>query len=159
MNMHSPIRIRTAEERDWQQWAALRHALWSDQTEAEHLEELRGLAEDPAAVGPYPVTNLVAESPDGQLVGFLEAGLRSHADGCDPAVPVGYIEGWYVSPDFRRGGVGQMLMEAAEKWAKEQGCVELASDTWLDNPVSEIAHLAAGFDVVDRCIHFRKSIR
>jgi aminoglycoside 6'-N-acetyltransferase I len=159
MNMHSPIRIRTAEERDWQQWAALRHALWSDQSEAEHLDELRCLAENPAAIGPYPVANLVAEAEDGSLVGFLEAGMRSHADGCDPTVPVGYIEGWYVCAEYRRNGVGSMLMQAAEEWAREQGCVELASDTWLDNPVSEIAHLAAGFEVVDRCIHFRKSIR
>jgi len=40
-------------------------------------------------------------SPNQSLVGFLEVGLRSHADGCDPAQPVGYVEGWFVAPDHR----------------------------------------------------------
>jgi len=47
-------------------------------------------------------------------VGFLEVGLRSHADGCNPSRPVGYIEGWYVTEDHRRCGVGRNLLAKAE---------------------------------------------
>jgi hypothetical protein len=39
-----------------------------------------------------PIAVLVAEEGDGSLAGFVEVDLRSHADGCDPAQPVGYIE-------------------------------------------------------------------
>jgi DNA-binding MarR family transcriptional regulator len=40
-----------------------------------------------------------------------------------------------------------------------QGCTELASDTWIDNEPSQRAHLALGFEVVNRCINFRKTLQ
>ena len=92
------------------------------------------------------------------LTGFLEGGLRSHADGCNPAIPVGYIEGWFVREEFRNRGVGRDLMRAAEEWALAQGCREMASDALIDNAVSQHAHEALGFEVVDRCVHFRKGL-
>jgi aminoglycoside 6'-N-acetyltransferase I len=49
-------------------------------------------------------------------------------------------------------------MVAAEAWSREKGARELASDTWLDNDGSQGAHEALGFEVVDRCVHYRKSI-
>lgn len=55
----------------------------------------------------------VAEKPAGDaLCGFLEARLRSHADGCSGS-PVAYIEGWWVEPEFRSSGVGAALVRAA----------------------------------------------
>jgi aminoglycoside 6'-N-acetyltransferase I len=105
-----------------------------------------------------PFVILVAETSDRRLVGFLEANLRSHADGCNPTCPVGYVEGWYVADRCRRQGVGRNLLSAAEDWARTQGCVEMASDTWLDNEASQRAHEALGYQVVDRCVHYRKSL-
>src|SRR5258708_2687361 len=77
--------------------------------------------------------------PEGGLCGFLEAALRSRADGCE-TTPVGYIEGWYVDPDVRRRGIGRALVEAAEAWAKSQGCRQMASDAELWNDVSHQVH-------------------
>jgi aminoglycoside 6'-N-acetyltransferase I len=105
-----------------------------------------------------PLACFVAESPVGTLVGFVEAGLRSHADGCDPAQPVGFIEGWYVAPEFRRRGIGRRLVATAEDWARAQGCLEMASDTWIDHDFSQRAHAALGYEVVDRCVHYRKPL-
>jgi aminoglycoside 6'-N-acetyltransferase I len=105
-----------------------------------------------------PLTVFVAERQR-QVVGFVEVGLRSHADGCDPRRPVGYIEGWFVAPDHRGQDVGRSLMNAAEAWAASQGCTELASDTWIDNEPSQRAHQALGFEIVDRCVYFRKALR
>jgi len=34
----------------------------------------------------------------------------------------------------------------------------MASDTWLDNDVSQQVHQALGFEVVDRVVHFRKRL-
>ncbi len=95
---------------------------------------------------------------DTRLLGFIEVGLRSHADGCDPRRPVGFIEGWYVVPEGRGQGVGRALMDRAEAWARERGALEIGSDTWLDHEGSQRAHLALGYEVVDRCVHFRKSL-
>ena len=87
---------------------------------------------------------MFAERPGGGLCGFLEASLRSRADGCD-STPVGYIEGWYVDRDIRRNGVGRALVSAVEAWARSRGCRQMASDAELWNQVSHQAHEALGY--------------
>jgi aminoglycoside 6'-N-acetyltransferase I len=105
-----------------------------------------------------PLVNFVAETTDSRLVGFVEVDLRSHADGCSPALPVGYVEGWYVAEGARHSGIGRRLLSTAEDWARSYGCVEMASDTWIDNELSQTCHEALGFEVVDRCVHYRRTL-
>ena len=151
------MQIRLAQPKDWKDLAAMRALLWPDGSYEEHLGELQA---GPSAWGPpgLPVAWLVAEQDHGLLIGFLEVSLRSHADGCDIMQPVGYVEGWYVREEYRRMGIGAALMRAAEGWARAQGCIEMASDALIDNPVSEDAHAALGFEIVDRCVRFRKAL-
>jgi aminoglycoside 6'-N-acetyltransferase I len=99
----------------------------------------------------------IAETPRGEPVGFSEASLRSYAEGCASS-PVGYLEGWYVRPHARHRGVGRRLMEAAEEWAREQGCTEMGSDTQSHNVASEEAHQKLGYTIVDRLVVFRKPL-
>jgi len=150
-------RSRQAEPGDWPQLAAMRALLWPDASDQEHLSELES---GPSNLGQsqFPVVALVSEDERGALTGFLEVGLRSHADGCDTRRPVGFVEGWFVREELRGKGVGKELMDAAEEWARAQGCHEMASDAQIDNPGSERAHAALGFEIVDRCIHFRKAL-
>jgi aminoglycoside 6'-N-acetyltransferase I len=136
---------------------AMKVALWPDANAEEHAAEF-DVTLATGKVGSMPLTVLVAEADDGHLTGFIEVDLRSHADGCDPAIPVGYVEGWFVQEESRKLGVGAALMRAAEDWARTHGCREMASDTWIDSTVSQQAHQALGFEVVDRCVHFRKSL-
>ena len=75
-----------------------------------------------------------------------------------PSRPVGYVEGWYVAENHRNRGIGRKLLAAAEDWARSQGCVEIASDTWIENEVSQRVHKALGYEVVDRCVHYRKTL-
>jgi aminoglycoside 6'-N-acetyltransferase I len=89
---------------------------------------------------------------------MLELSLRSVAEGCR-TTPVPYVEGWYVVPEARRGGMGRELMAAAETWAGERGYTEIASAALIDNLLSERAHRALGFLEVERTIHFRKDLR
>jgi aminoglycoside 6'-N-acetyltransferase I len=49
-------------------------------------------------------------------------------------------------------------MRKAEDWSRRQNCREIASDALLDNLGSQRAHSALGFEVVDRCVTFRKSL-
>ena len=46
--------------------------------------------------------------------------MRSYGEGCETS-PVGYIEGWYVDPDLRQKGLGGLLFQAAEDWARSEG--------------------------------------
>jgi aminoglycoside 6'-N-acetyltransferase I len=150
-------RIRQAKPGDWRQLAAMRALLWPDASEQEHLAELEA-GQSRLGQPQFPVVTLVSEDECGALTGYLEVGLRSHADGCDTRQPVGFVEGWFVREEHRGQGVGRELMHTAEQWARAQGCLEMASDALIDNSGSEEAHTALGFEIVDRCIHFRKAL-
>ena len=134
-------------------WLRLRVGLWPEQTRRE-------LDADRSIFRERPDRNAVffARRADGRLAGFLEASLREYAEGCATS-PVGFIEGWYVEPAHRASGVGRALMRTAEEWARSQGCRELGSDTWIDHESSQRAHEALGFEVVDRCVNFKKALR
>lgn len=153
------IQIRLARLDDLEQLALLFVALWPESSAEEHARELRLLlGEKPGPVSTMPIVVFVAETNDGTLVGFLEVGLRSHADGCNPSQPVGYIEGWYVAENNRHQGVGSSLLAKAEDWSRGHGCLEIASDALIDNELSQRAHEALGYSVVDRCVHYRKRL-
>jgi len=158
------INVRPAQPRDHDQLLYFRKALWPSASAEELSGELTEILEGKARLT-MPLVIFVAEAlvaeaktDDGRLAGFLEVDLRSHADGCNPAQPVGYIEGWYVAETYRHRGIGQKLLAAAEDWARSHGCVEMASDTWIDNEVSQRVHEALGYEVVDRCVHYRKAL-
>ena len=149
------VLVRPLEPRDAQAVVRLRVALWPGPAE-EHAAEIAALLSG-SPRSTLPLTTLVAVEED-EVLGFAEVGLRSHADGCDATRPVGYLEGWFVRPESRRRGVGRALLAAAEAWARGQGAREFASDTWATNEDSVRAHIALGFEVVDRCVNFRKPL-
>ena len=153
----SDICVRLVQLSDRDPLVRMHEALWPKTPAEEHARELTEILEGKPVVT-MPLIILVAEASDGVLAGFLEVDLRSHADGCNPLRPVGYIEGWYVAENHRHKGIGRKLLAAAEDWARSQGCVEVASDTWVDNELSQRVHEALGYEVVDRCVHYRKTL-
>ena len=54
--------------------------------------------------------------------------------------------------------LGRDLVYTAEQWAREKGCTEMASDTWLDNEAGIAAHYKLGYWEVDRLVHFVKKL-
>lgn len=91
-------------------------------------------------------------------VGFAQCGLRhDYVEGTSTS-PVGYLEGIYVDPSYRKNGYAKQLLSACETWAKEQGCTEFASDCELHNTDSLQFHLNVGFEEANRIICFRKTL-
>jgi aminoglycoside 6'-N-acetyltransferase I len=131
--------------------------LWPDSPMEEHRKEVASILSS-GMYGTHPMAIFLSLDDEAAPTGFIEVGLRSHADGCDIAQPVGFIEGWFVYEANRKQGIGGALMRSAEEWARKQGCLEIASDTWIDHEDSQRAHQALGFEVVDRCVHFRKAL-
>jgi aminoglycoside 6'-N-acetyltransferase I len=151
------VTIRQAEISDQHDLATMCELLWPDASLEEHRRDVEAILQS-GRYGTLPMAILISHDNNGKPAGFIEVGLRSHADGCDTAHPVGFIEGWFVHEAFRKQGIGAALMRAAEDWTRKQGCREIASDTWIDDEMSIDAHQALGFEVVDRCVHFRKPL-
>jgi aminoglycoside 6'-N-acetyltransferase I len=149
--------IRDARRGDEDRLAELRALLWPDGTVEQHRREVQKLIQS-GMNGTLPAAVLVAIDGNEGLAGFIEVGLRSHADGCDIAQAVGFVEGWFVREEFRGRGIGKQLMKAAEDWSRAHNCREIASDALVDNAESRDAHSALGFEIVDLCVHFRKQL-
>jgi aminoglycoside 6'-N-acetyltransferase I len=143
--------IRRATDEDKPEWLRMRHGLWPDaplEYLALDLDDL--LADMDTAV-------FLAFNENEQPVGFIEVSLRSFAEGCETS-PVGYIEAWFVGELVRGQNLGRELVQTAERWARERGCSEMASDTWLENEESIAAHLRLGYHEADRLVHFVKRL-
>jgi len=61
-------------------------------------------------------------------------------------------------PDYRMQGIGREFIEYAEKFAKQKGIAQLASDCFIDNSLSETFHKCCGFTEKERVICFVKNI-
>ncbi len=99
-----------------------------------------------------------AEKADGNFVGVALCCLRhDYVEGCDTS-PVGYLEGVSVDEAYRNRGIAKRLVEECERWAKQKGCSEFASDCELDNTASLRFHLSVGFQEANRLICFKKTL-
>ena len=143
--------IREIVESDRSEWVRLRNALWPGSL-ADHDEETRTYFAERLAT---PVV-FIAEAKD-RLIGFLELDFRKYAPGCSSS-PVAFIEGWYVEPESQGQGVGRALIEAAEAYARAAGHHEIASDAELENAEGIAAHIAVGFEEIERVVCFRRSL-
>jgi aminoglycoside 6'-N-acetyltransferase I len=144
--------VRPVEKADCQEWLRMRRILWPSTTLAEHEGDMSAYF-----MRGEGFLSWVAEKSDKQLIGFLEASIRDVAEDCNTR-NVAYIEGWYVEPEFRRTGVGRLLVSHAVQWAHTLGCKEMGSDCELDNEISLKAHGSLGFEETSRLIHFRRRL-
>lgn len=137
-------------DREWV--LQFRVALWPELDEKTNSSEFERLVQN---ADETPI--FVAEDEQGRIAGFLEASLRKYADCCSTS-PVGYIEGWYVLPEYRKKGIGKALVAEAERWARERGCQEMGSDELIENHLSQRVHRQLGYEEVERLVIFRKKI-
>lgn len=143
--------IRRAETADIPAVVEMAMRLWDGYT----AEELSVLFQEAVACGESAVWLAVA---DGRTAGFAQGQLRHDYVEGTSSCPVGYLEAVYVRDEYRRRGVARQLVRACEEWAKENGCVEFASDCELENRTSLAFHLNIGFEEANRIICFVKKI-
>ena len=102
------MQIRPVETRDRAKWLGMRQELWSDEAGLDTGidDYFRSLNANPN----LKIITLVAEAPNGKLIGFAEVGTRAYAEDCETS-PVAFLEGWYVQPEARGSG-----------WTRFDGC-------------------------------------
>ncbi len=146
------IVIRPVSDTDDAEWLRLRHALWPHHPVAELSMEMATMRANTSGDAIF-----VADCGSGILCGMVEVSIHASAKGCRTD-RIGYLEGWYVDPPFRGLGIGRKLVEAAEDWSRSQGCIEMASDTTSEYPLSPAAHQKLGYEEVERCFYYRKEL-
>jgi aminoglycoside 6'-N-acetyltransferase I len=146
--------IRALEPSDRDAWVAMRAALWPEADAAALAAEADAFFAHVSQN--HQISAVFGAELDQQLVGMLELSVRDYAEGCDGPTP--YVEGWYVIPDARGQGVGAALMEAAATWSRTRRYRALASDTLLDNADGQAAHVAVGFEEVERIVLYRRPL-
>lgn len=143
--------VRMATQNDSRILAEMAVQMWDNQTaeelEAEFIETLNG-----------ETSVFFIKFENNTAVGFAQCNLRTdYVEGTESS-PVGYLEGIFVKESYRHKGYAGELLVACEKWAKNMGCKEFASDCELSNISSLKFHIAMGFDETNRIICFKKNI-
>ena len=143
--------IKKARVEDADTLAGLAIQMWKDNEPEELAEEFRKLVnnEEAACFIKYAID---------QPIAFAQCQLRhDYVEGTDSS-PVGYLEGIFVAEGYRKKGYATELLSECQKWAKEKGCTEFASDCELDNEESLKFHMSMGFEEANRIICFRKGL-
>lgn len=143
--------VRPIRPEDLAEWLRLRRHLWPRTPEHRQIEEASSILSQSDL---HPV--YVADAGK-ELAGFVEVSMRDHVEGCETG-PVGYIEGWFVAPEYRHRGIGRRLMHEAEAWAARHRCREMASDAALSNQEGQRLHALLGYQETDRRIMFHKRL-
>ena len=99
----------------------------------------------------------LAKSNDGYM-GFIHMSIRNDFVEGSNTSPVGYLEGIYVKPDFRKMGVARDLYHAGIEWSKSKRCSQVGSDVGIDNNLSYDFHTKMGFKEANRIICFITNI-
>lgn len=141
-----------ATKDDIEHWACMRNALWPNSSAINTIEIERYFAGTSKDIRECFLIGL-PEKP----VGFIELNIRNYAEGSNnQRVP--YVEGWYVDKSHRGKGLGKLLMEKAESWARANGFTEIASDAEIENTRSIAVHKKLGFVETDRIVCFLKKL-
>lgn len=143
--------IRKAGIEDLEEVANLAILLWTENTVQDLIDEFTDIISKGDA-------QFFLKYNEDIPVGFAQCGLRyDYVEGTETS-PVGYLEGIFIREEYRHRGYAKELLSECEKWAKEKGCKEFASDCEIDNDSSFGFHMALGFEEANRIICFTKKL-
>ena len=143
--------IKRAKIEDAKVLAGMAIQMWTNHVLEDLTEEFRQLVLNDDAV-------CFIKYVDDKPIAFAQCQLRyDYVEGTESS-PVGYLEGIFVAEKYRKQGYAAELLSECEKWAREKGCTEFASDCELSNTDSVRFHMSLGFEEANQIICFRKNI-
>jgi len=92
-------------------------------------------------------------------VGFANVAIRLDNVPGVKKYPVGYFEGIYTKPEYRKKAIAKDLLKYSEKWLLSKGCIEIASDVELNNIASQKFHKKVGFKEINKLVFFIKKLK
>ncbi len=145
------MKVRGAREADAGTLLALRTALWPEREVRRHEREILLRAGARARH-----QTLLAEGPDGEVVGFAELTLVPGEAGRPARVLIG---GLFVVPPARRQGVARNLLAAAEQWAHGRGASDLSCELDVADEAARAALVGLGFGDPRPRLHMTRAVR
>lgn len=142
------VKIRRARKSDAERIAELCGQLGYPSTAAQIAQRMRRIKPE----GQHAV--LVAESPEGKVIGWLHVSV-------EPLLEVelrAEVNGLVVADEERSRGAGALLLQSAEEWARQRGCKNMSVRS---NVVRERAHqfyLRNGYEHYKTQKSFRKAV-
>lgn len=128
------MKIFEASEADIEAWLELRQDLWPGPDE-EHLTEMRDILSSDSQIA------FLMADPENKAIGLIEGAVYLKSP-----QPYGYVEGWFILPEYRRQGLGGQLLGRLEEWILHQGIALSLSDTIPEEyPLSPKAHAKYGY--------------
>lgn len=145
------MQYQKLKKKDFENWLEMTLTLWPDHKKEDLKKELQDIIKSKKE------ETFIAKD-DSKYVGFINISLRYEYIEGSKTSPVGYVEGIYIEPKYRKKGIASELLKHGEKWAKQKGAQEMASDTGLKNKISQNFHKKLDFKVADTIVHFIKKI-
>jgi len=142
------ISIRELHAGDIDLWLTMYRQLWPQHNDTALTAEMKRIFASSKR------SAYVAEH-EGAPTGFAEYALRDYANGCH-SQPVPFLEGIWVSEDYRSKGIARALVEYLERKARLAGFTEFGSDVELSNYQSQLMHERLGFEQTEKVIFYRK---
>lgn len=146
--MENEVMIREAQQRDADKISILCEQLSRAVAVADVAERLKVYTSNPAEY-----LFLVAEA-GGEVVGFVCAIIKTEI----LSGPQARIDGVVVDLNFRGGGVGRKLMEAAEKWAKENSSVTMKLNSNIKRTETHKFYEKLGYTNAKMQYQFKKEL-
>jgi len=150
--METGITYREFQESDFESLLQMGLKLWKDFSES----ELKKLLKEAPSWGTQKI--IMAKNSDDKNIGFAIFTIRKeYVEGAKQS-PTGYLEGIFEEADYRKKGIAKELVKLGEQWAKGNGCIQMGSDTWLNDTQSRKFHQSIGFWEEEEVVHFLKDI-
>ncbi len=133
-------------------WLEMGLALWPKEKNDELSLVLKGLMTSSNH------KNIIAISDVSQPIAFANFSIKNDFIEGSETNRVGFVEGIYVTPEYRGQGIGKQLLKLGEVWASAQGCTEMGSDAYITNTESRLFHKKSGFREAGEIVCFIKKI-
>lgn len=146
------VKIRRVEKADLLEWLRLRVQSWPDLPLNVHRQQMAGVYEN--LDDDYVV--FVANAGFGHLAGFLEGSVQDYfREGVNVRLLV--VEGCRIDEDFDHVAMLTSLHQAAEHWAREKQCSEMACEASVNHPAIK-SYSALGYSVVNTVVKLIKPL-
>jgi GNAT superfamily N-acetyltransferase len=94
-------------------------------------EEVTGLADRLREIVRDPGSAVLVASAESEIVGLSEVRVREDEETtAKPGCRYCHMQSLFVPAPFRGRGVGRLLLEASESWARSHGASEMRLDVW-----------------------------